>query len=99
MNDDVILSRAEAKNLADFLRRRGIGEHHSLLARLVTQSPSLRDEVASELGDTSWAGETAVRVLAVVRKRMKALDYARSRMSGDEWVRLDDVLDLLGGES
>lgn len=46
MSDDVILSRAEAKNLADFLRRRGIGEHHSLLKRLDPPQPSLRDEVA-----------------------------------------------------
>lgn len=65
MSDDVILSRAEAKNLADFLRRRGIGEHHSLLKRLDPPQPSLldppqpslRDEVASVLLDNGWTCE------------------------------------------
>ena len=101
MSDDVILSRAEAKNLADFLRRRGIGEHHSLLKRLDPPQPSLLEEVAHSLSlllniREDRAGRYAAdAVLALVRKRVADL---RHQWGGDGWiVRYDDVLQLLGG--
>ena len=101
MSDDVILSRAEAKNLADFLRRRGIGEHHSLLKRLDPPQPSLHDEVELCLRDTvsQWQGEDFFpqtdAVLAVVRKHAENL-LSWESPSGDVVVSRRDLLDLMG---
>lgn len=108
MSDDVILSRAEAKNLADFLRRRGIGEHHSLLKRLDPQSPSLRDEVAKAIALDTAAYSLPVpsdysladAVLAVVRKHYRErIADLRHQWGGDGWiVRYDDLTALFGDD-
>ena len=107
MSDDVILSRAEAKNLADFLRRRGIGEHHSLLKRLDPQSSSLRDEVAKAIALDTAAYSLPVpsdysladAVLAVVRKhyRERAEGLVFWYSNGPVMDRRD-VLALFGGD-
>lgn len=52
---DIILPAHEAKNLADFLRRKGIGEHHPLIRLLDPNPMSLRDEVAEALFN-EWCG-------------------------------------------
>ena len=108
MSDDVILSRAEAKNLADFLRRRGIGEHYSLLKRFDPQSSSLRDEVAKAIALDTAAYSLPVpsdysladAVLAVVRKHYRErIADLRHQRGGDGWiVRYDDLTALFGDD-
>ncbi len=104
---DITISAHEAKNLADFLRRHGIGEHHSLIRTLDPPAPSLRDEVTDIVRirnsghSDSHYDDQADAVLAVVRRHVEALPTAPSvsllYIDGRESFR-GDVLHLLGGD-
>ena len=115
MSDDVTIPCEMAADIAKALRNvaeswKPLGHTHAVdqvreWADLLDPPQSnLRDKVASELGDTSWAGETADRVLAVVRKHYRELienlsssdvvwDGYTPEEAYDQGIR--DVLDVL----
>ena len=97
---DITLSAEDAKELADFLVRKGLGRHHRLVT-LLDPSRSLLNAVADAITartgygdkDDSWNKELAATVLSIVRDHVEAMP-AVAQM---QCLMRDDVLRLLNG--
>ena len=99
---DITIPADTAKELAEFLMRKGLGRHHHLVLLLDPPAPSLRDELAAlmpdvyrDYGATKIVYDKTVDAIrAAVRKHVEALPM--SSLYGIDRLDRDDVRRLLG---